>query len=88
MVLAHALLGGLPEVRRAAVRIEEAEDTIVCSRTDSLKATIVAELEHRRAELDGDACLRRVEVVVLLKENGQARAVLYRTEAERCVERV
>lgn len=60
----------------------------MCSRTDSLKATIVAELEHRRAELDGDACLRRVEVVVLLKENGQARAVLYRTEAERCVERV
>jgi len=59
----------------------------MCSRTDSIKAAITAELERRRAELDGDGCLRRVEVIVLLKESGYPRVVLYRTEAERCVER-
>ncbi len=58
------------------------------SRTDSIKAAIAAELERRRSELDGDGCLRRVEVIVLLKESGLVRALLYRTEAERCVERV
>jgi hypothetical protein len=53
------------------------------SRTEAIQAAIIAELEARRGELDGQQPLSSITVVVRLSDGGKALDVVFRTEGRR-----
>lgn len=58
----------------------------MASRTDALMAAITAEIEARRAQIDGDDGLVTVGVIVKLDEKtGAPRQIIWRPESQRRV---
>lgn len=57
-------------------------------RTDALKTAVLAEIEARRAELDGATDLRRAEFIVFFDErSGELFDSVFRTESRRRIAR-
>lgn len=58
------------------------------SRTDAIKAALLAELEARRGQIDGDEGLVTIGLIVKLDEKtGAPRQIIWRPESQRRVGR-
>lgn len=58
------------------------------SRTDALLAAVTAEIEARRAQIEGAEDLRRAELIFVFDERtGEPLDVLFRTESRRRIPR-